>query len=53
MARGTVAGKHYLATMIVDGVKRVEELLLGLVFTFKKLDVVNNEDVAVAVVVFE
>ncbi|MBG9885101.1 hypothetical protein ABE10_00575, partial [Bacillus toyonensis] len=44
-----VAGDHDLLVVIVQGVERVEERLLGLRASLEELDVVDQEDVHVAV----
>ena len=45
----TVAGDHDLLVGVVQRVERVEELFLGLLLVFQELDVVDEQDVDVAV----
>ena len=48
-----VRGEHDLLVGVVEGVERVEELLLRLGLPLQELDVVDQEDVDVAVAAFE
>ena len=53
LAGQAVAGEDELAPGLVEGVERVEELLLGLGLAGEELDVVDEENVGVAVGVLE
>ena len=53
LAREPVAGEHELAPGLVQRVERVEELLLGLGLAGEELDVVDQQDVGVAVGLLE
>ena len=48
-----VAGDHDLLVGVVQRVERVEELFLGLLFVLQELDVVDQQDVDVAVALAE
>ncbi len=48
IVRRPVGGEHYLPAAVVQGVERVEELLLGLRLALEELDVVDEQDVDVA-----
>ena len=50
---GAVAGDHDLLVGVVQGVERVEELLLGLFLVLQELDVVDQQDVDIAVAAAE
>ncbi len=53
VAREAVGGQDELAAGVVQGVEGVEELVLGLGLRGEKLDVVDQQDVDVAVAVLE
>ena len=53
LARQPIAGEHELTPRVVEGVERVEELLLGLRLAGEELDVVDQEDVDVSVEMLE
>ena len=50
---GAVGGQHDLLVGVVEGVERVEELLLGLGLALQELDVVDQQHVDVAVAALE
>jgi hypothetical protein len=52
-ARQAVRGEGELAAALVESVEGVEELLLGRVFPLEELDVVDEQDVEVAVPLLE
>ena len=53
VAREAVGGEHELAAEVVQRVEGVEELLLGLGLRREELDVVDEQDVGVAVAALE
>ena len=54
MSRGqAVGGEHELAAALVERVEGVEELLLGARLALEELDVVDEQDVGVAVALLE
>ena len=53
VVRWTVAGQHDLPPVLLDGVERVEELLLEAFFTLHELDVVYQKHVVPAMKVLE
>ena len=53
LAWQAVAGEHELAACLVQGIERVEELLLGLRLAGEELDVVDQQHVSVPVGVLE
>ena len=53
LAREAVAGDHELPARVVQRVEGVEELLLGLGLAGQELDVVDQQDVGVAIGVLE
>ena len=53
VAREAIGGQHELAAEVVQRVEGVEELLLGLGLGREELDVVDEQDVGVAVAALE
>ena len=53
VAREAVGGQHQLAAEVVQGVEGVEELLLGLGLRREELDVVDEQDIGVAIAALE
>ena len=53
LARRAVGGEDDLAAALIEGVEGVEELFFGVLFALEELDVVDEQDVEVAVAVLE
>ena len=53
LAGRTVARKHDLLVTVVQGVEGVKELLLGAFLAREKLDIVDHQDIRVAVFLAE
>ena len=53
LARQPVGGEDELAAALIEGVEGVEELLLGVLLALEELDVVDEQDVEVAVAALE
>ena len=53
LLRRQIRGNHDLLLVVVQGVKRMEELLHRRLFTRQKLDIVNQQNVNIAVNLLE